>query len=170
VNYRIVAALVVALLAVSCTPDQPDQIGQVGANKDPVGPHVRAQRPADKISTSLKRYCPPSVVCGITHSAVSPRETEALVSQLRLEEPSWLRYVKAVEIFSLPPQHEADHDRQVDVQTGIFVNEQGKDVGAAICLALLEKKFDRGLVWGVSRSLPAPTPRASWETSLLAEC
>jgi hypothetical protein len=169
-NRRIVAALVVVLLAVSCTPDQPDQIATGVAGKDPVDPQLRAQRPADKISTRLQYYCEPSWRCGIRHVERLPRKTEALVGQLLQDKPSWLRYIKAIEIRSSFPQNEAERDRQVQVQTGILANEAGKDLGAAICLALLEKKLDDGFVWGVSRSLPAPTPRASWDTRLLAEC
>ncbi len=57
-NGRIVAALVVALLTVSCTPDQPDEIATRGAGKDPVEPQLRAQKPVDKISTGFEYQCP----------------------------------------------------------------------------------------------------------------
>ena len=168
---RVVAALVVALLAVSCTPGQPDVIGSGKAGEDPVERRLRAQGPADNIATGLDAgYCPVTArgCLNVVHP-IDQRRTKFLVEQLQQDRPSWLRYVKAVETGSLWNVR-SGRGGAVQVQTGIFVNEAGKDVGAAICLALLEKKFDNGLVWGVSRSLPAPTPRASWVTPLLAKC
>ncbi len=174
-NRRIVVTLVVALLAVSCTPDQADQ-NEVGkGGKDPAEPlvTVTAQKPVDKISTNFEFICPP-VPPGCPASTPPfrrshRRETEALVGQLRQDKPSWLRYVKAVEISSwaprplagdtkshipsrlrLSPQYGAENDRELLVQTGIWFNEPGKDVGAEICLALLEEKWDTVTIYGVS--------------------
>jgi hypothetical protein len=85
------------------------------------------------------------------------------VGQLRQDKPSWLRYVKAVEISSccivglgadtwleFSPQHVAEGDRELLVQTGIWFNEPDKDVGAEICLAMLEEKLDTVSIHGVS--------------------
>jgi len=79
------------------------------------------------------------------------------VGQLRQDKPSWLRYIKAVEISSssfgqlgVSPQHVAEGDLELRVQTGIWFNEPGKDVGTEICLAMLEEKLDTVTIYGVS--------------------
>jgi hypothetical protein len=146
VNHRIVAALVVALLAVSCTPGQPDQIES----------KLRAQRPVEKISTNFEFYCLPSPnSCPVSMAVRHRRETEALVGQLRQDKPSWLRYVKAVEIGSTITSYgphdvgRLSGDGEVHVQTGIFVNEAGRDLGAEICLAMLKEEFNAASIYGV---------------------
>jgi hypothetical protein len=165
VNHRIVAALVVALLAVSCTPDQPDENEMGKDGKGSAEPPITAQRPVDKISTNFEFKCPPTPISCPVSIAVRRshrRETEALVGQLRQDKPSWLRYVKAVEISSwvpgplagdtkLSPQYYgAEGDRELLVQTGIWYNEPGKDIGAEICLAMLEDKLDTVTIYGIS--------------------
>jgi hypothetical protein len=142
VNRRIVAALVVALLAVSCLPDQPEE------------PQVRAQRPAKKISTNFKNECL-SYGCTYVIQRRSDRsKTRALVSQLRQDKPSWLRYIKAVGIGSTITRtmHIAQarwSEGEMHVQTGIFVNEAGRDLGAEICLAMLKEEFNAASIYGV---------------------
>ena len=158
-KHRILAALMVALLAVSCTPDQSAENGMGKDGKGSAEPPITAQRPVDKISTNYEFKCPPTPIS----CPASPyqrrshrRETEALAGQLRQDKPSWLRYVKSVEISSCctrlgaSPQAGADGDRELLVQTGIWFNEPGKDVGAEICLALLEEKWDTVTIYGVS--------------------
>jgi hypothetical protein len=174
---RILSALVIALLAISCSPDQPAE------------PQVSAQRPVDKISTNfeLQSHCSPSALgCGsgvfpsshpvsFTQRRSHRRETEALVRQLRQGKPSWLRYVKAVEISTWVrsplapdpksqtpsgpeffPQNGAEGSRELLVQTGIWLNEPGKDVGAEICRALLQEKLDTVSIYGVSGEWQVP--------------
>lgn len=156
-NRRIVAALVMALLAISCSPDQSaeNEMGKDG--KGPIESELRAQRPADKISTIPDYDCPSFIDgCSVyTGSRSDRRKSEALVRHLRHDKPSWLRYVKAVAINSMletSPQLDAEHSHDVLVQTGIFVNEAGKDMGAVICRAMLEEKLDSAAIYGVSGS------------------
>ncbi len=155
-NHRIVATLVVALLAVSCTPDQPD-IATRAAGKDPVEPQLRAQKPVEKISNQFEIDCLSFIEgCPIVMQTRSDqRKTEALVGQLRQDKPSWLPYIKAVEISSSYISSELDAERGPDllVQTGIFVNEQGKEAGAGICADILEgKSLGAAFIHGVERS------------------
>lgn len=156
-NRRIVAALVMALLAISCSPDQSaeNEMGKDG--KGPIESELRAQRPADKISTIPDYDCPSFIDgCSVyTGSRSDRRKSEALVRHLRHDKPSWLRYVKAVAINSMletSPQLDAEHSHDVLVQTGIFVNEAGKDMGAVICRAMLEEKVDSAAIYGVGGS------------------
>ena len=142
-NRRIVVALLMALLAVSCTPDQAAE------------PQVTAQRPTKKISTDVFPLgCPLQERACVGGQALYPRpqidETAAIVSQLRQENPSWLRYIQAVEVVEHPPlQPESEPLRRAQVQTGIFVNEAGRDLGAEICLAILKEELGRVSVYGV---------------------
>jgi hypothetical protein len=162
VNCRIVAALVVALLAVSCSPDEPPE------------PQVTALKPTKKISTHfvLHLECPsrraPAQAFVSAHGCpgqvVLPSDrpkTAAIVSQLRQEKPSWLRYIQAVEVVEYSPlqplevvefsplQPESERLHQAQVQTGIFVNEAGRDLGAEICLAILKEELDWVSIYGV---------------------
>jgi hypothetical protein len=171
VNRRIVAALVAALLAVSCTPDQADESTSRGAGKDPVESQLRAQKPVDKISDQFEYECPSFMEgCPFVMSSRSDRrETLALLGKLREDKPSWLRYIKAVEISSAfvetSSQPDAERGHKALVQTGIFVNQAGKDVGAAICLGLLEEKsLAAAFIHGVEKSFSGVSQ------VLLAQC
>ncbi len=140
---RIVAALVVALLAVSCTPAQPPE------------PQVTALKPTKKISHVLSLGCPllaRACVGGQSYlsSTSDRRKTAAIVSQLRQENPSWLRYIQAVEVVEMPTlQSKSERLRGAEVQTGIFFNEAGRDLGAEICLAILKEELDGVSIYGV---------------------
>jgi hypothetical protein len=72
------------------------------------------------------------------------------VSQLRQENPSWLRYIQAVEVVEMPTlQSKSERLRGAQVQTGIFANEAGRDLGAEICLAILKEELDGVSIYGV---------------------
>jgi len=165
VNHRIVAALVVGLLAVSCTPDQPE-IATRGAGKDPVEPQLRAQKPVDKISHGFEYKCPSTWrgCNSVMPTRSGRRRTEALVTLLRQDKPSWLRYIKAVRVVS-PNVPNLESNPELLVQTGIFVDQAGKDMGAVICRAMLEEKLDSAAIYGVERSLST----AAWQP-VLARC
>jgi hypothetical protein len=150
-------ALLVALLVVSCTPDQPDQIATGVAGKDPVEPQLRAQKPVEKISKHFEYKCA-SFVRGcpfVWPSRSGRRKTETLVTQLQQDKPSWLRYIKAVEVYSMDEKPHRAFIPELLVQTGIFVDQEGKDMGAVICRAMLEEKVDSAAIYGAGRSLSA---------------
>jgi hypothetical protein len=129
-----------ALLVTSCTQDQP------------ADPQVRAQRPTKKISTRFDEsvWCETAVhSCGVQHPLeVDRTKTKALVTQLRQDKPSWLRYIKSVEVRGGPL--DIEYVPELLVQTGIFVDQAGKDLGAVICGAMLEEKLDSAAIYGVS--------------------
>jgi hypothetical protein len=170
------AALLATLVAVSCTSGEPSE------------PQLRAQKPVKSIDTKfvvqshrarireMKEFCQevPRACAGVYHPLptplkVYPRRTNALVARLREQQPSWLRYIKAIEVFSFPvPEHNVlvppstrmlvnRPSKVVTVRTGILVNRPGKEVGRTICDSILKPGISSVSVEGVPnevRTLP----------------
>lgn len=136
------AVLVAGLLAMSCTQSEP-------------GPQLRARERVGTIGTQVVTH----VCCGVySPYRFHPGQSEDLVVKLREQQPSWLRYIEALEVVDRathqPPQ------REVLIHTGIFVNEPGKELGATICRAMVGGKVESAFVTG----------RATSDTSTLATC
>jgi hypothetical protein len=122
---------------------------------------MRALKPVEKIVVPAA-MCTPSPLsghCPLYHLLPKDqRAAKVLVAELRQDKPSWLRYVRTIEVrtdFGTggvgPPQ--------AIVETGIFLNETGREVGRTICESMLEREAaDRVFVWGVVNS-------PSWMTS-----
>jgi hypothetical protein len=176
-NHRILSALVIALLALSCAPDRANEIVSGRSARDLVELQLRAQRPVDEISTVFEYECA-SFVHGcplVWRSRSSRRRTEALVAQLRQDKPSLLRYIKAVQISSAVAPH-IKVVPELLVQTGIFDSGRGMDLGAAICQDMLEENVDSAYIYGVEDHRPQAidesdirVPTQAWQP-VLATC
>jgi hypothetical protein len=147
---RVIAALVAGLLAVSCRGAEPEPQPE---------PQVRALEPVEEIGTVIQPDCATYGACTVPFSLWSD-ETESLIAEVRLDQPSWLRYVRAIELWNVGGGTiEEGPLPQARVETGIFLNETGREVGRTICESMLEREVaDRVLVWGVVDS-------PSWMTS-----
>jgi hypothetical protein len=139
-------ALMASLFLFSCT----------GAEPKPE-PQVRALEPVEKIATAIQpEECAIYGACVVSFPS---EESEALIAEVRRDKPSWLRYVRAIEFWTGDYGTGGKGPSQAMVETGIFLNETGREVGRTICESILERKAaDRVLVWGVVDS-------PSWMTS-----
>jgi hypothetical protein len=132
----VVVALVAGLLAVSCTQAEPKP-----------EPPLRTLKPVEEISIQVGLRTP---VPWLDRSLrVGLPRAKALVAELRRERPSWLRYIRKVNVMTGSRSRSAPATALV--QTGIFINEPGREVGRTICQSLLNRKMKAVSVLGASR-------------------
>jgi hypothetical protein len=136
-SVRATVALVVLLLSAACT----------GAEPNPEPP-LRTLKPVEEISINqLGRLTPYSGLARSLEFGL-PR-ARALVEGLRRERPSWLRYIRDVMVMSSSPSPSAPATALV--QTGIFINEPGREVGRTICRSFLNREMKAVSVRAASR-------------------
>jgi hypothetical protein len=152
----VVVALMAGLLTVSCT----------GAEPKPE-PQVRALEPVEKIATTIQpEECAIYGACVVSFPS---EESEALIAEVRRDKPNWLRYVRAIEFWTGDYGTGGKGPSQAMVETGIFLNETGREMGRTICESMLERKADRVLVWGVVGS-PSWMTTSETVRKSLAKC
>lgn len=142
VPMKVIAALMVGLLAVACTQPQEEVTPTGGTGVS----YVKAERPVEKIATQVQvecqeysEGCPLAMIRGTP----TPRRTKAFLA--RLGKPSWYRYIQAVQVTDNWGTAGTLRGYGAIVQTGIVGDETGQEVGATICRAML-----RGEVKSVS--------------------
>lgn len=122
-SIRATVALAVLLLSAACTGAEPKH-----------EPQLRTLKPVKEIS--INRLGTHTALVS-DHPKVSSPRAKALVAELRRERPSWLRYIRAVNV--MPDSRSRSAPGTALVQTGIFINEPGREVGRTICRSLLNR-------------------------------
>jgi hypothetical protein len=154
------------LLAVACTSgSSPDEQSQLGEGTKSGLTFLRTKSGLRFLKPGKRIIINPTVL-GASNAMYSPRSprfdperASVLVAGLRRDQPTWLRYIQTVSVIAA--DRLTAFPVTAGVQTGIFPNEPGKEVGRKICRSLLNRGMERAGVAG--------TPRDGMPT-VLAKC
>lgn len=147
-----VAALVAGLFLVSCTGAEPEEDTHSGV---PPIQRVRFLKPVGEIAVNPQTLGYSSIVW-MPRQIGRPldKRAEVLVAELRRERPWWLRHIRGVHVVA-GSRSRSGLPVLAMVNTGIFINDPGREAGRTICRSLLKRPMKGVSVFGV-RKVYAP--------------